>query len=102
MKTQRASSRQKRQSQQYNDRQQGQGQSGSRSSTGRQTPSAAAAAPAPVGSTLSRMLMDMKQAVLLTKDFWKNLPHSICNDVAAPPLDDQNCWNGAGKAKYVL
>jgi len=29
-----------------------------------------------------------------TRDFWKNLPDSICSQLAAAPFELTNCWNG--------
>jgi len=53
------------------------------------------------GTSLDRLVRDIKKKVSVAKDFWKNLPHSICNDAAAPPSNENNCWNGLSKSRYM-
>ena len=54
------------------------------------------------GTSLDRLVRDIKGKVEIAKDFWKDLPHSICNSEAAELNNSHNCWNGQNKAKYVM
>ena len=54
------------------------------------------------GTSLDRLVRDIKGKVEIAKDFWKDLPHSICNSEAAELNNTRNCWNGQSKAKYVI
>jgi len=53
------------------------------------------------GTSLDRLVRDIKQKVHTSKDFWVGLSHQVCNDQAAAPYDDANCWNGLGKSRYI-
>jgi glypican 6 len=53
------------------------------------------------GTSLDRLVRDIKSKIEVAKDFWKDLPHSICNKQAAKISNEDNCWNGDGKAKYM-
>lgn len=56
------------------------------------------------GTSLDRLVRDIKDKVKTAKDFWIQLPYSVCNDekIAAQPDKDDQCWNGQDRAKYVL
>ncbi|PVD18963.1 hypothetical protein C0Q70_21522 [Pomacea canaliculata] len=45
---------------------------------------------------------DIKDKVKTAKDFWVQLPYTVCNDdeVAASPDSDDDCWNGQDRARY--
>ncbi|KAL8595475.1 hypothetical protein ACOMHN_024174 [Nucella lapillus] len=55
------------------------------------------------GTSLDRLVRDIKDKVKTAKDFWLQLPYAVCNDedVAAPPQSDDDCWNGQDRARYV-
>ncbi len=50
------------------------------------------------GTSLDRLVRDIKQKVEIAKDFWKTLPHKICNQEATAVGNNSNCWNGQSKA----
>ena len=52
------------------------------------------------GTSLDRLVRDIKSKVETARDFWKQLPHQLCNDLAAPIFDQSNCWNGQGVNRY--
>ena len=52
------------------------------------------------GTSLDRLVRDIREKIQVTKDFWKGLPHVICNDIAAPLYEEYNCWNGLGRSRY--
>ena len=52
------------------------------------------------GTSLDRLVRDIKSKVETAKDFWKQLPHQLCNDLAAPIVDQSNCWNGQSVNRY--
>ncbi|ELU17458.1 hypothetical protein CAPTEDRAFT_32704, partial [Capitella teleta] len=53
------------------------------------------------GTSLDRLVRDIREKVQITKDFWKSIPHVICNDIAAPLEETHHCWNGMGKSRYL-
>lgn len=55
------------------------------------------------GTSLDRLVRDIKDKVKTAKDFWVQLPYNICNDedFAAKPDSEDDCWNGQDRAKYV-
>ncbi|XP_076435313.1 glypican-6-like [Babylonia areolata] len=55
------------------------------------------------GTSLDRLVRDIKDRVKTAKDFWLQLPYVVCNDddLAAPPDSDGDCWNGQDRARYV-
>ncbi|XP_022336642.2 glypican-6-like [Crassostrea virginica] len=54
------------------------------------------------GTSLDRLVKDIKEKVRVAKDFWVQLPYSVCNNeqIAAPPGNDTDCWNGKDRARY--
>ena len=53
------------------------------------------------GTNLDRLVRDIKEKVQEAKDFWVQLPYSICNsEIAAQPGQDEDCWNGQDRARY--
>lgn len=51
--------------------------------------------------TLEKLIKDIRQKIMETQSFWSNLPYQICNDKTdSKPDSDDNCWNGAMKARY--
>ena len=60
--------------------------------------------PAPTtaaGTNLNRLVTDIREKVAIVKGFWNHLPHTVCNDLAAPMSQEDNCWNGLTQAKLV-
>ncbi|XP_060082716.1 glypican-6-like [Ylistrum balloti] len=55
------------------------------------------------GTNLDRLVKDIKEKVKMAKDFWVQLPYAICNDenIAAQAGNDEDCWNGQDRARYV-
>ena len=54
------------------------------------------------GTNLDRLVRDIKEKVQQAKDFWVQLPYTICNgDIAAQPDLDEDCWNGQDRARYI-
>lgn len=55
------------------------------------------------GTSLDRLVKDIKEKVRVAKDFWVQLPYSVCNNeqIAAPPGNDTDCWNGKDRARFV-
>lgn len=56
------------------------------------------------GTSLDRLVRDIKDKVNTAKDLWIQLPYLVCNEekIAAQPDKDDQCWNGQDRAKYVL
>lgn len=53
------------------------------------------------GTSLDRLVRDIKKKIEIAKDFWISLPHKICNEWAEPLYEEYNCWNGLGKSRYM-
>lgn len=54
------------------------------------------------GTNLDRLVRDIKEKVQQAKDFWVQLPYTICNgEIAAQPDLDNDCWNGQDRARYI-
>lgn len=53
------------------------------------------------GTSLDRLVRDIRKRIEVAKDFWIGLPHKVCNDWAEPLYEEYNCWNGLGKSKYM-
>uniref|UniRef100_A0A8C7QP61 Glypican 6b n=1 Tax=Oncorhynchus mykiss TaxID=8022 RepID=A0A8C7QP61_ONCMY len=55
------------------------------------------------GTSLDRLLIDIKEKLKLFKKFWSNLPEDICKPhrlTAGNATDDDQCWNGHTKGRY--
>lgn len=54
------------------------------------------------GTSLDRLVKDIKEKVRVAKDFWVQLPYTVCNNdqIAAQPGNDSDCWNGKDRARY--
>ncbi len=46
------------------------------------------------GTSLDRLVRDIKAKVEVAKGFWRDLPHAVCNAQAAPVDNAEQCWNG--------
>lgn len=53
------------------------------------------------GTSLDRLVRDIREKVEITSGFWKGLPDAICNDAAAPLDQQHQCWNGQSRAPYL-
>lgn len=54
------------------------------------------------GTNLDRLVKDIKDKVEAAKNFWVQLPYTICNgEIANQPGEDEDCWNGQDRARYV-
>ena len=51
---------------------------------------------------LESLVHDIHERLLTTRDFWKNLPDSICSQLAAAPFELTNCWNGRSVSRLLL
>lgn len=55
------------------------------------------------GTSLDRLVSDVKNKLKKAKKFWSTLPASICSDekMAAGSTVDDDCWNGKTKSRYT-
>uniref|UniRef100_A0A915J1J6 Glypican-6 n=1 Tax=Romanomermis culicivorax TaxID=13658 RepID=A0A915J1J6_ROMCU len=45
-------------------------------------------------STLDQLVKDIREKVVLAKEFWKNLPDNVCNDARISKINaGKGCWN---------
>ncbi|XP_072253081.1 glypican-6-like [Leuresthes tenuis] len=56
------------------------------------------------GTSLDRLVVDIKEKLKMSKKFWSNLPDAMCmNDrMTAGNASDDECWNGHTKGRYLL
>uniref|UniRef100_A0A8C7YB10 Glypican 6b n=1 Tax=Oryzias sinensis TaxID=183150 RepID=A0A8C7YB10_9TELE len=54
------------------------------------------------GTSLDRLVIDIKEQLKLFKNFWSNLPEAICveDKVTAGNVSEGECWNGHTKSRY--
>jgi len=54
------------------------------------------------GTSLDRLVRDIKQKVKASKGFWTKLSQSVCSHdkMASPSSDDADCWNGSQRSRY--
>ncbi|KAM9850714.1 glypican-6-like [Aulostomus maculatus] len=54
------------------------------------------------GTSLDRLVVDIKKKLRLSKKFWSSLPEAMCieNRVTAANTSDDECWNGHTKGRY--
>nr|XP_032834977.1 glypican-6-like [Petromyzon marinus] len=56
------------------------------------------------GTSLDRLVTDVKAKLKAARSFWLTLPYSVCNSdkVAAAPMgSDDGCWNGQSMGRYA-
>nr|XP_021499104.1 glypican-6 [Meriones unguiculatus] len=55
------------------------------------------------GTSLDRLVTDIKEKLKLSKKVWSALPYAICKDesVTAGTSNEEECWNGHSKARYL-
>lgn len=53
------------------------------------------------GTSLDRLVKDIRERVRTTKDFWILVPQKVCNNtkIAAQQKTDNDCWNGQDRAR---
>ncbi|CAH6780013.1 Gpc4 [Phodopus roborovskii] len=56
------------------------------------------------GTSLDRLVTDVKEKLKQAKKFWSSLPSTVCNDerMAAGNGNEDDCWNGKGKSRYLF
>jgi len=60
-------------------------------------------APAPSPSEgIESLIHDIHEHLLTTHNFWKNLPDSMCSQLAAAPFELTNCWNGLSVSRFSI
>ncbi|KAM7407373.1 hypothetical protein PAMA_003209 [Pampus argenteus] len=54
------------------------------------------------GTSLDRLVVDIKEKLKLSKKFWSSLPEAMCVEdrVTAGNASDEECWNGHSKGRY--
>ncbi|XP_028836318.1 glypican-6a isoform X2 [Denticeps clupeoides] len=52
------------------------------------------------GTSLDRLVTDIKEKLKQSKKFWSTLPDSICTTGGATSSDDEHCWNSHTKGRY--
>ncbi|KAL1449650.1 hypothetical protein WDU94_002135 [Cyamophila willieti] len=52
---------------------------------------------------LDKLIKDIRGRVRQTRNFWSKLPYQMCNenDYFSSGAQDDNCWNGADRARYT-
>ncbi|XP_043913441.1 glypican-4 isoform X2 [Protopterus annectens] len=55
------------------------------------------------GTSLDRLVSDVKNKLKKAKKFWSTLPTSICSDekMSAGSTAEDDCWNGKSKSRYL-
>ncbi|XP_064413749.1 glypican-6 isoform X2 [Latimeria chalumnae] len=55
------------------------------------------------GTSIDRLVRDIKEKLKQSKKFWSTLPYNICSDsrVTAGTSNEEECWNGHSKARYL-
>ncbi|XP_041051519.1 glypican-4 [Carcharodon carcharias] len=55
------------------------------------------------GTSLDRLVTDVKEKLKKAKKFWSTLPYSLCSDNSSAGVVEQNdCWNGSNKSRYTF
>eukprot|EP00064_Thunnus_orientalis_P001049 superscaffoldBa00000065_g1050 len=54
------------------------------------------------GTSLDRLVVDIKEKLKMSKKFWSSLPEAMCVEdrVTAGNASDEECWNGHTKGRY--
>ncbi|XP_071015697.1 glypican-6a isoform X2 [Oncorhynchus clarkii lewisi] len=52
------------------------------------------------GTSLDRLVLDIKKKLKQSKKFWSNLPDEICIKDKLTESDEEQCWNSHAKARY--
>ncbi|XP_015240629.1 PREDICTED: glypican-6-like isoform X2 [Cyprinodon variegatus] len=52
------------------------------------------------GTSLDRLVIDIKDKLLESKRFWSKLPDDICAESKLSASDEEQCWNSHTKGRY--
>uniref|UniRef100_A0A3Q3X5M7 Uncharacterized protein n=1 Tax=Mola mola TaxID=94237 RepID=A0A3Q3X5M7_MOLML len=52
------------------------------------------------GTSLDRLVIDIKDKLKESKRFWSNLPDDICANGSLTESDEEQCWNSHTKGRY--
>ncbi|KAF4119108.1 hypothetical protein G5714_001159 [Onychostoma macrolepis] len=52
------------------------------------------------GTSLDRLVIDIKEKLKESKKFWSSLPDSICVEDEVTDPDEEQCWNSHTKGRY--
>ncbi|XP_040298428.1 glypican-4 [Bufo bufo] len=52
------------------------------------------------GTSLDRLVSDVKQKLKAAKKFWSSLPNNICKNRTSG-VNEDDCWNGSEKSRYL-
>ncbi|XP_030635843.1 glypican-6a [Chanos chanos] len=52
------------------------------------------------GTSLERLVIDIKEKLKQSKKFWSTLPDSICAENKVSESDEEQCWNSHTKGRY--
>ncbi|XP_077349346.1 glypican-4 [Lithobates pipiens] len=53
------------------------------------------------GTSLDRLVSDVKEKLRSAKKFWSSLPISICKNNWTSGVNEDDCWNGSDKSRYL-
>uniref|UniRef100_A0A803JXV1 Glypican 4 n=1 Tax=Xenopus tropicalis TaxID=8364 RepID=A0A803JXV1_XENTR len=53
------------------------------------------------GTSLDRLVADVKEKLKTAKKFWSSLPGSICKNNWTSGASEDDCWNGSEKSRYL-
>ncbi|XP_075043353.1 glypican-4 [Mixophyes fleayi] len=53
------------------------------------------------GTNLDRLVSDVKQKLKTAKKFWSSLPSNICKNNWTMGANEDDCWNGSDKSRYL-
>lgn len=53
------------------------------------------------GTSLDRLVSDVKQKLKAAKKFWSSLPSNICKNNWTSGANEDDCWNGSDKNRYM-
>ncbi|XP_067852861.1 glypican-4-like [Heptranchias perlo] len=55
------------------------------------------------GTSLDRLVTDVKEKLKKAKKFWSTLPFNMCSDNTSASVAEQDeCWNGSNKSRYTF
>ncbi|XP_053329426.1 glypican-4 [Spea bombifrons] len=53
------------------------------------------------GTSLDRLVADVKEKLKSAKKFWSSLPANICKNNWTSGANEDDCWNGSDKSRYL-
>ncbi|XP_053555238.1 glypican-4 [Bombina bombina] len=53
------------------------------------------------GTSLDRLVADVKEKLKSAKKYWSSLPNSICKNNWTSGANEDECWNGSDKSRYL-